>query len=520
MEQNQKLYLYQLIKSLSISEKGYVKKFCAKNGASPSYLKLFDAIDRQESYDEEQLKKKFKKEKFIKQLSVAKNYLIKTILRSLRAYHSEATNNIQVHELLLEIELLYNKRLVGLCKKLIKKAKKIIIEAQLYYHAEELAFWDFKLTLLTQYTEDMDLHMEEVQQFGEKGLESSLLLSKYRHLTYQIFKYTFKEGYSREEQSIKVAKQFSEHRLLKNPPSEDNAKALGRYYNIWHKVHEINTDFVKGYESCKIFVEVIHRNPKVFDDYIMSTVIPAHYNLLACCIVLNEEDVFYSNLKYLQEIPQIYKSKNESIQRLSYYYSVSLELQFYTHNAHFNKTDNILKEAEKVIKYGNLKAFGLTLFHIELCYSIAYAYFGIENYEESETWISLTLEHQKDNLREDIMCMAHLLHLVNHAELGNYQYLDYKLRSSYHFIKKMKKVHKFEKVTLQFLKKLTYIKNSSELVGLISLYKRKFEEIEHDPFERMIIKNFDIISLLESKLKNQDFATIAALRQRRKDLGG
>ncbi len=148
MEKNQKLYLFQLVKALSVSEKGYVKKYCAKNGASPVYLKLLDAIDNQEVYDEDKLKHKFKKEKFVKQFSVAKNYLAKSIMRSLRAYHSDSSNNIQVHELLLEIEILYNKRLLGLCEKMLKKAKKIVEDAQLYHHVQELCFWDFRLHLL------------------------------------------------------------------------------------------------------------------------------------------------------------------------------------------------------------------------------------------------------------------------------------------------------------------------------------------------------------------------------------
>ncbi|BDS10137.1 hypothetical protein [Aureispira anguillae] len=513
MEQNQKLYLFQLIKSLSVSEKGYVKKFCAKNGANPSYLKLFDAIDAQENYQEDLIKKKFKNEKFIKQLSVAKNYLIKSILRSLRAYHSESTHNIQVHELLLEIELLYNKRLIGLCQKLIKKAKRIIIESQLYHHAGELAFWDFRLALLRPYTETLDRYMEENKVFGHENLASLSLLSQYRHLAYDIYKYTFKEGYSREEQAIQIAQQFSEHPLLKKLPSPNNAKAVARYHNIWTKIHEINTNFRQGYESSKSFVEVIQKNPKVFEDYIMPTVIPAHYNLLGCCILLNRKETFFVHLNYLKDIPQIYKTKSEAIQRLTHYYAIALELQFYTQNAYFDKTKTVLEEAVKIVLEDDLVAFGLILLQVELSYSIAYAYFGLGNYSESETWVAKTLEYKKENLREDVMCMAHLLHLINHVELGSFQYLDYKLRSTYNFIKRMQKVHKFEKVTLQFLKKLINIQNSAELIQLTQLYKAKFEKIEDDPFEYMIIKNFDIISWLESKLLNKKFALVATARR-------
>lgn len=79
------------------------------------------------------------------------------------------------------------------------------------------------------------------------------------------------------------------------------------------------------------------------------------------------------------------------------------------------------------------------MLHIELRYSVAYTYFALGEYENSETWVDETLKHQKDQLREDIMRLAHLLHVVNHTEMGNFQYLDYKLRSTYNFILRMKK---------------------------------------------------------------------------------
>jgi hypothetical protein len=80
--------LYRLIKSLNKSEKGYFKKFAAKNevGSKQNYIVLFDAIDRMEEYDEERLRVSLKKESFIKQLPVYKVYLFNLILKSLSLY--------------------------------------------------------------------------------------------------------------------------------------------------------------------------------------------------------------------------------------------------------------------------------------------------------------------------------------------------------------------------------------------------------------------------------------------------
>lgn len=514
MEQNQKLYLFQLIKSLSTSEKGYVKKYCAKSTINTAYIKLFDAIDQQEVYDEKAIKAHFKGEKFIKQFSVAKNYLIKTILKSLRIYHSEASNNIQVHELLLEIELLYKKRLIGLCQKLIKKARSIIETSELYHHAEELAFWNFRVTLLMPYNDHMDQKMADNEAFSSEYLEKATMLSQYRHLAYSIFRYSLKEGYSRDEAVTEITQKYSSHPLLVQTPQIDSAKITGRYHNIWNKINEIHNDFEASHESSRQFLITIQENPKVYEDYIMASVIPAHYNLLASCIQLNKTETFFPNLDSLKRIPDIYKSSNSLVHKLTHYYAVTLELQFYNQNAHFEKTPLILASAQQMIKEENLMGLGLSLLHIELCYSIAYAHFGLGNYEESENWNNLVFDHKKSGLREDIVCMAHLLHLFNHLELGSFQYIDYKLRSTYNFIKRMKKIHQFEKIALEFIKKIISSKDRKEFLTLSKIYKERFERIEQDPFEQMIIKNFDIISILESKLKGEHFARVAMQRRK------
>ena len=56
--------LFLLIKSLDKNEKGYFKKFAARYGSKQGgndYLKLFDLIDGQDSYNEEVVKKHFTK---------------------------------------------------------------------------------------------------------------------------------------------------------------------------------------------------------------------------------------------------------------------------------------------------------------------------------------------------------------------------------------------------------------------------------------------------------------------------
>ena len=67
--------LFQLIKSLSKSEKRYFKLTSSLQSGEKNYMKLFDAIEEQTEYDEDAIKSKFKTETFIKHLPSEKNHL-------------------------------------------------------------------------------------------------------------------------------------------------------------------------------------------------------------------------------------------------------------------------------------------------------------------------------------------------------------------------------------------------------------------------------------------------------------
>ena len=70
--------LFKLIKSLTKSEKRFFKLSSSLQSGEKNYLKIFDFIERQSSYDEEELKKTYEGETFIKHLPSEKNHLYKT----------------------------------------------------------------------------------------------------------------------------------------------------------------------------------------------------------------------------------------------------------------------------------------------------------------------------------------------------------------------------------------------------------------------------------------------------------
>src|SRR5690348_9523074 len=91
--------LFQLIKSLEKSEKRNFKLYVRRNSSTEDLkvIRLFDALDKMEVYDENLLLKKNKSNKK-QQLSNIKAHLYKQILSSLRLIKNEDNIDIQLHE--------------------------------------------------------------------------------------------------------------------------------------------------------------------------------------------------------------------------------------------------------------------------------------------------------------------------------------------------------------------------------------------------------------------------------------
>lgn len=126
--------LFRLIKSLSKSEKGYFKKYAAKNetGSKQNYILLFDAIDTMSEYDEELLKKKLKNAAFAKQIPVYKVYLFNLILRSLSQISVVSDAGAKIKEYLENTRLLSSKALYKEALKQLKKAKELAVKYNNY----------------------------------------------------------------------------------------------------------------------------------------------------------------------------------------------------------------------------------------------------------------------------------------------------------------------------------------------------------------------------------------------------
>ena len=164
--------LFLLIKSLSKTEKRYFKKFSELHGKEDNnYLLLFDAIAKQKEFNEEELKKLFKGQAFMRQFPVAKNYLFSKILDALEFYHRDASIHSIVRRNIYRAELLQKKGMYDQSLKMLQRARSDANELDLFHALLEIQTqWEFNA-----YLEKYDL--PGLENLIEETIKTSELLS-------------------------------------------------------------------------------------------------------------------------------------------------------------------------------------------------------------------------------------------------------------------------------------------------------------------------------------------------------
>ena len=139
-------------------------------------------------------------------------------------------------------------------------------------------------------------------------------------------------------------------------------------------------------------------------------------------------------------------------------------------------------------------------------YKIATLYFGSGDYNTSIDYLHLIINDHVD-LRYDLQCYARLVHLLAHYELGNYELMESLTKSVYRFMAKMKNLTVVEEEMFKFLRKSFQISRRDIKPELEKLLN-KIKHLEYNRIETRSFAYIDIISWLESKLKDTTMSEI------------
>jgi len=133
-------------------------------------------------------------------------------------------------------------------------------------------------------------------------------------------------------------------------------------------------------------------------------------------------------------------------------------------------------------------------------YKFASLYFGSGDYDQTILYLNQIINWKVD-LRTDLQCYSRLLHLIAHYELGNYQLLEYLIKSVYRFMAKMGNLSLVEEEIFKFLRK-SFKLSPKQLKPEFENLLARLKTYEKNRFETRVFAYLDIISWLESKIRN------------------
>lgn len=257
-------HLFELVKSLSKTEKRYFKRFATLHGESDKdYIRLFDDLLKLSTFYEADLKGAYSKS-YSGNFGMLKELLFQQVMKSLTVYHASSSIELELVAIISEIKILQKKGLLAIASKKVAKGIKLCKEHErfgfmpiLYSHKKSLIMQSFYANIKsTEITKILAAEKEDL------ALQNELIA--YVNLMF-IFFY-------QDKNESKEQREKNRNAIVKNPliasikqPQSFSAKSirltiLSRYYE---EVSQ-SKDLVK---TLSQHIQLYEAYPKIKKEY-------------------------------------------------------------------------------------------------------------------------------------------------------------------------------------------------------------------------------------------------------------
>ncbi|OKL38543.1 hypothetical protein [Pontibacter flavimaris] len=490
--------VFQLIKSLTRSEKRHFRLFTKRQGATQGlkFLQLFDALDGLEQYDDEKILEQVASIKKV-QLPNLKANLYRQLLASLRIYHTGQNLDIQLQEQLGYARVLYNKGLYQQCLKMLDKVKTAATQAQLQHVA--LTAIDFEKQIESQYiTRSLS---GRADQLSNESIELALHVSQAHvlsNLALRLYGLYLQAGHAKTQEDADHFSAFFRENL---PVVDLNAASFMEklyYYqaHVWYNY--LVQDFKSCYRYAQKWVDLFEESPEMKYSQ-PSLYIKGLHNLLAALFNLQYFTRFEQVLQEMERFandPNRRDTPNTEVLLFLYIYTNKINLYFM--RGAFSEGVHLVPELLRNLEQHEqqLDPHRRLIFY----FKIASLYFGSGDNETAIKYLNKIINYTDTNLREDIQCFARILRLIAYYEEGDDYALELQVRSVYRFLGKMNDQQQMQVEIFRFLRNLGRV-TPQELRPAFVTLKEKLTSIAENPAERRPFLYLDIISWLESKIE-------------------
>lgn len=492
--------LFDLVKSLSKSEKRFLKLTASASDLNPNLITLFNTIEISNDFKEDFFVKKAKGET-LQIKSQASDNLYNFILKCLRSFNAESNASYIIKDEITNILNLFDKAQYKQCRKILNKQKQEAYRFERFHFILELIGLEKMLISIETQFNIKHNTIEELVKEEQSVIEKAKNLGTYTLLYSKINLNTRQKNKAKTKEDMEIINSFLNSPLLKNEKSVKSKKALIIYHHCRSILFCRCQDNQSREEECELLLKIMDEHKELIEE------MPSRYlttlnNLVNIAYEEKKYKTCALRIKQIEEKSNL-KAFNTTDLQLKIITSVlNGKLTIHTNSGYLKESLENVEEIEKgLIEYkGKINKEEELVFYYNI--AIMNTYFG--NYEKAQHYIGLILNEGNNLLREDLQSFARILNIGLHYELNNFKQLGYIISTIKNYYKTQISYFKTEKLILSYFEKLSElkIKNKANEKEIFLSFKKDLEEVMKDPHEKNVSFYFDIEVYIESKITN------------------
>ncbi len=488
---------------MSGPEKRYFK-VANKKDAESKYLKLFEAIESHQEFDEEAYTKYIYGSEPVqgKKYSELKAYLYDQLVRSLQQYDEQTSVDYRLKGQLLSVRTLYRRSLFDDCRYLLRRAKKLAEKYERFSLLLEIIDWEMRIAYAKADIDYFDTHLASLQEQQENCVQQIANIKSYQRLFYELYVLARKNTIRGEERKRKVA-ELAAHPLLDEVSRAQSFGAQVLYFRTHSLLSYFHKQTEEFYDYSYQLLALLESKPALLREDV-SQYIAALSNFVVSCGFLQRYEEVRTSLAKLRKIRPNTIDDELKIHRQYYNNYFSLCITTGAFDEGLRVLNKHLEEVDKLDR----RLFERSSFYFQYFY----IYFGAEEFEQALEHLNNWLNLPRSVEQQDLQTLARLLNLTLHYEMGNHLLLDSLIRSTQRYLQKKKRLHRFEQLLLNCLRQANRTQDRKDRLALFQKAHQELQQLHPNVQERAILRFFDFNSWLQSKATGQSFATIVQER--------
>jgi hypothetical protein len=449
--------LHDLIRSLNKSEKRYFKLYCSiqqKEGEEMNYLRLFEFLEAQEVYNEEEVMEKFKGETFIQQLHVTKNYLYNLILRALRGFFHEALPELDASNQLQNFEILYSKGLFRQCLKVLNKVEKMAAEKE--DHIRLMHIYRLRLHLLQRH--DNEKTYDKVMEYWNalnNEAERHFNFIKIRKHAIAMYHVIAENGIRRNESARKKIDQLLKS-LKDSNINEENLSERSKYnlLNIDLAYYAFKGDGKKEIKTLEKMRDSLFER----EGSIVSKPQMYIYSLSNLALAYSRSGHYEKARKCFDAIRSIFTDhkvkRTREVETIMFTDSSNTLFEFLNPQGG-KSTAKDKEEVERLLsELDTYREYAVKLELLRLYFNIAYYFFLNGDHKRSNKYINIFFNEGKENQRNDLFIALSFMQLCIFYGNKELDLIAYALPRVKRKLQKLDSLNETEKQVLSWFGKM------------------------------------------------------------------